>query len=77
MPNTDQPQTGEFPKFAITVDGRTSAMPLAQAAGAYASLYSNVSIAGSVYEADGTIRHITIEERQKIVQLADQIDASK
>lgn len=64
-------------KFLISVDGVRTFMPLQQAGSTFSSLWQKIEIVGLVQEADGTVRDITLEERNKIVHIADQCDADK
>ena len=69
--------SSEFPKFHMIVDGEGKYMALGEAARAHASLFSMVEIGGTVLNEDSFTRSITNEERNKIVDLSDEIDANK
>ncbi len=71
-----QTQAAKFPKYLMEIDGEMKLLPLKESGIAYSSLYSKVEILNQVHEADGTIRRITENERQQIVDIADQVSAA-
>lgn len=67
----------DYPKYHVTVDGRSSYMGFRQAARVFSSLYAKVDVGTTVLLADKSTRHITKEEYNEIVNAADELDASK
>jgi ribosomal protein S19E (S16A) len=76
MSESAQPYT-EFPQFLMSVDGARTFMPIGRAGAVFNSYLQKVSIVGLVQEANGNVRDITPEERDRIRQIADQCDADK
>ena len=76
--NTRQSGVDIFPKYLIQIGSERKFLPLNEAAAAFASLYTKVSIVGEVLEdASGKTHRITQDEQNQIVHLADDIDVSK
>ena len=67
----------EFPLYLMTEDGKSKFMPLRKAGVLADSMYSRVEIGKLVLEADFSVRKITEEEHDKIVEIADRHSDSK
>ena len=67
----------EFPKYLIIVDGKGFYVPFRQAGGLANSYFQKVEIGGLVLEEDFSIRLMTEEEYNSVVDLADRIDERK
>lgn len=73
--STTQPP--EFPKFLVIVDGRKQYLKLGLAAQALNNGFARVEVGREVLEADFTIRPITVDERRRIDNIADEWAAAK
>lgn len=67
----------EFPKFQIIIDNVEHWLPLGTAGRELNSYWCPVRIGSKALEATGVTREITIEERNKMIDIADEFDANK
>lgn len=71
-----KPRAG-FPKFLMSIDGKLKFMSMLEAGSNLGSWWTRVEVAGSVLEADYSVRSITAAERNKMSIFADQCDEEK
>lgn len=66
-----------YPHFELSVNGKTSFVPMQEAARAMDSPMKHVQVGGIVRESDGAIRTITDEEKQELNRLTDEWGAMR
>lgn len=66
-----------FPKFQMFINKQERWLPLHEAGRMYDYGYAPVEIGEQVYDDYGVMRPITDEERQKIVDVADEWSENK
>lgn len=67
----------EFPRFRLTVEGRSQFVPIRQAAIAMNSWFNRVQVGDDVLESDFTVRPITAGEKQEMNYILDEYAASQ
>lgn len=67
----------EFPKYQITIDGQEHWLPLRKAGIELNSYFAPVSLGSKALEASGVTRDITQQERNQMIDIADEWDAAK
>lgn len=70
-------ENSRFPLYLMIVNGERKWLKINRAGVVYDDGFMPVRIGGSVLEEDGSEREITNEERQKIVNIADEYSGSK
>ena len=66
-----------FPLYLMRENDKRFFLPFSRAAALFNSWFSKADIVGTVLEEDFTLRDITNAERKALMNLADEIDASK
>ena len=74
---TKKKQKADFPKFLMSVAGERSFRTMNEAGVSLRSKFFHVEIVGLVREANGSVRDITLAERDEMRAIADQCDAEK
>lgn len=72
-----QELVADFPKFLMSIGGKMKFMSMLEAGSNLRSWWTRVEVAGSVLEADYSVRSITAAERNKMSIIADQCEAEK
>lgn len=67
----------EFPLYLMAEDGKSKFLPLRKAGILADSMWSKVEIGNLVLESDFSVRKITKEEYNQIVEISDEHSASK
>jgi len=70
-------EKSKFPLYLMVFDGKNRWLNINAAGRLYDYGFAPVSIGGRVMEEDGTEREITDEERQRIVDIADEYSGNK
>lgn len=66
-----------WPKYEIVTNGISEFLPLGQAGVAYDNGWAPVEMGSRVEQPDGVYRPMTVEDRRKIVEVADDYSGSK
>lgn len=66
-----------WPRYNMIIDGAPRWLSLRDAGIAYDSGHCSISIGGLVLEENGSTRDITMDERRRISDIADDWSASK